>query len=154
MGKRMKLAIGNDHVGIELKLQLDKYFHLGGIDTKHFGAFNSDRMNYPEVGFQVANAVSYGDFDVGILICGTGVGMSIVANRVPGIFAVVCSEPYSAKMSREHNDSNILCLGARVIGPELGEMIVDTWLKAEYKGGRHQVRLDIINNYEEKRLRY
>ena len=144
----MKLAIGNDHVGLELKDILDEYCRLNRIEVKHFGAFTSDRMNYPEVAFQVAESVSRGDFDSGLLICGTGVGMSLAANKVSGIRAVVCSEPYSAKMGREHNDANILCLGARVIGPELAQMILGIWLEGKYEGGRHQTRVDMINNYE------
>tara|TARA_B100000780_G_C21126631_1_gene457390 strand:+ start:3990 stop:4427 length:438 start_codon:yes stop_codon:yes gene_type:complete len=144
----MRLAIGNDHVGLELKLKLDEYFSKHKIDLTHFGAYDENRMHYPEVGFAVSKAVSHGDYDAGILICGTGIGMAIVANKVSGIRAVVCSEPYSAGMSREHNDSNILCLGARVVGYDLAEMILNTWLNTKYEGGRHQTRVDMINNYD------
>ncbi len=144
----MKIAIGNDHVGLELKDKLDAYFAEKKIDIMHFGAFTSERMDYPEVGFKVAEAVSDGQLCSGILICGTGVGMSMAANQVNGIRAVVCSEPYSAKMAREHNDANILCIGARVIGSEVAQMILEQWLNSKYEGNRHQRRVDMINNYD------
>lgn len=106
-------------------------------------------MDYPEAAFKVAKAVSHGHCNFGVLICGTGVGMSLAANKVRGIRAVVCSEPYSAKMARQHNDANILCLGARVVGPDLARMILDIWLSEPFEGGRHQNRVDMINNYED-----
>lgn len=144
----MRIAIGNDHVGLELKNKLDTFFVEKNIDIMHIGTFNSERMDYPEIGFKIAETVSEGKFRSGILICGTGVGMSIVANQVNGIRAVVCSEPYSAKMAREHNDANILCLGARVIGTEMAKMILQQWFTSEYEGNRHQRRLDMISSYE------
>ena len=144
----MRIALGNDHVGLELKNKLDIYLEKKKIDVKHFGAFTDERMDYPEIGFKVAEAISEGKLISGILICGTGVGMSIAANRVNGIRAVVCSEPYSAKMAREHNDANILCIGARVIGSEMAQMILEQWFNSKYEGNRHQRRVDMINNYE------
>tara|TARA_B110000008_G_C16842366_1_gene513250 strand:- start:78 stop:515 length:438 start_codon:yes stop_codon:yes gene_type:complete len=143
----MKIAIGNDHIGIELKDTLDEYFNSKNIQTEHFGSSTKTRMNYPEIAFELSEAVAMGNFDSGILICGTGVGMSIAANKVNGIRAVVCSEPFSARMSREHNNANILCLGSRVIGSELAKMILDNWFDFNYLGDRHQVRVDMINNY-------
>lgn len=145
----MKVIIGNDHVGLELKNKLDEYFKLRDINIVHIGAFTKERMNYPEIAFKVSEAVINKDFDSGILICGTGLGMSIAANKVNGIRAVTVSEPYSAKMSREHNDANILCLGSRVIGTNLAEMILDNWFKAKCLHDRHQVRIDMINKYGE-----
>ncbi len=144
----MRIAIGNDHVGIELKNNLDTFFVEKNIDIMHLGTFNSERMDYPEIGFKIAETVSEGKYHSGILICGTGVGMSIVANQVNGIRAAVCSEPYTAKMAREHNDANILCLGARVIGIEMAKMILEQWFISEYEGNRHQRRLDMISGYE------
>ena len=107
-----------------------------------------ERCDYPIYGEKVANAVASGEVDLGILTCGTGVGISLAANKVKGIRAVVCSEPYTAKLSRMHNNTNILAFGARVVGPELAKMIVDEWLNAEYEGGRHQVRVDMIAEIE------
>jgi ribose 5-phosphate isomerase B len=144
----MKIAIGNDHVGLELKEKLDSYFDSKEIEIVHFGAFTIERMNYPEIAFQLSEAVARGEFDSGILICGTGVGMSLSANKVDGIRSVVCSEPYSARMAREHNNANILCFGSRVIGSEVAQMILDNWFESEYKGGRHQDRVEMINNYK------
>ncbi len=143
----MKIAIGNDHVGLELKEKLDSYFDSKEIEIVHFGAFTTERMNYPEIAFQLSEAVARGEFDSGILICGTGVGMSLSANKVDGIRSVVCSEPYSARMAREHNNANILCFGSRVIGSEMALMILDNWFDSKYDGGRHQDRVDMINNY-------
>lgn len=140
----MKIGIGNDHVALEMKLQIKEYLESKGYEVADFGTHTNDRCNYPEYGEAVANAVVRKDVDYGILICGTGVGISISANKVKGIRAVVCSEPYSAKLSKEHNNTNILAFGARVIGIELAKMIVDQWIEAEFKGGRHQTRIDYI----------
>lgn len=143
----MKIAIGNDHIGLDLKNMLDSFFEFKKIEIVHFGSYNEDRMHYPEVAFRVSEAISRGEFQKGILICGTGLGMSIAANKVRGIRAVVCSEPYSAKMAREHNNANILCLGSRVIGSELSKLIINEFLEAKYIGGRHDARVEMINNY-------
>ena len=144
----MKIAIGNDHVGLELKDKLNDYFQSKGIEIVHFGTFTAERMNYPDVAFKVSEAVASGEYEQGILICGTGIGMSLAANKVKGIRAVVCSEPYSAKMARSHNDANILCFGARVIGSEMAQMILDNWFDTQYEDGRHQARVNMINNYK------
>jgi ribose 5-phosphate isomerase B len=145
----MRVIIGNDHVGLELKNKLDQYFKLRDIEIVHLGTFSEERMNYPEIAFKLSESVINDDFDTGILICGTGLGMSIAANKVNGIRAVAVSEPYSAKMSREHNDANILCLGSRVIGTDLAEMILDNWFKTKYLNDRHEVRINMINKYGE-----
>ena len=108
------------------------------------GTDSPERFNYPVSGYKVARMVAGGEVDGGILICGTGVGISLSANKVHGIRAVVCSEPYSARLSRQHNNTNIVAFGARVVGIETAKDIVDAWLGAEYKGGRHQVRIDMI----------
>lgn len=144
----MKIAIGSDHVGLELKKEIIDYLVEKGIEVKDFGTDSPERCDYPVYGYKVAMAVSSGEFDKGILICGTGVGMSLAANKVKGIRCVVCSEPYSALLSRKHNDTNILAMGARVVGAELAKMIVDCWINAEYEGGRHQKRVEMIAQIE------
>jgi ribose-5-phosphate isomerase B len=141
----MKIAIGNDHVGIELKPIIVEYLKELGHTVDDFGAYTNERTDYPIYGRKVAEAVVNGEYDCGILICGTGVGISISANKVKGIRAVVCSEPYSAKLSKQHNNTNILAFGARVIGSELAKMIVKEWLEAEYEGGRHSKRVEMLN---------
>lgn len=121
-----------------------------GIEVKDFGTNSTERTDYPIYGEAVANAVASKEFDKGILICGTGVGISLAANKVNGIRAVVCSEPYSALLSRQHNDTNILAFGARVVGLDLALMIVDTWLSGVYEGGRHARRVQMISDIEER----
>ncbi|MBC1625298.1 ribose 5-phosphate isomerase B [Listeria welshimeri] len=144
----MKIAIGNDHVGIELKPIIIQFLKELGHEVEDFGAFTNERTDYPEYGKKVAENVAASKADLGILICGTGVGISIAANKVKGIRAVVCSEPYSAKLSREHNNTNILAFGSRVIGSEMAKMIVQNWLEAEFEGGRHQNRVTMIAGIE------
>ncbi|MBC1242798.1 ribose 5-phosphate isomerase B [Listeria welshimeri] len=144
----MKIAIGNDHVGIELKPIIIRFLKELGHEVEDFGAFTNERTDYPEYGKKVAENVAASKADLGILICGTGVGISIAANKVKGIRAVVCSEPYSAKLSREHNNTNILAFGSRVIGSEMAKMIVQNWLEAEFEGGRHQNRVTMIAGIE------
>lgn len=142
----MRIAIGSDHVGLELKLTIIDYLKELGYDVQDFGAYSSEKTDYPVYGVKVAEEVVKGNFDCGIIMCGTGVGISIAANKVKGIRAVVCSEPYSAKLSKEHNDTNILAFGSRVVGAELAKMIVREWLSAEFEGGRHQKRVDMLDN--------
>ncbi|EAE0220611.1 ribose 5-phosphate isomerase B [Listeria monocytogenes] len=146
----MKIAIGNDHVGIELKPVIVAYLQDLGHEVDDFGAFSNERTDYPEYGKKVAESVAAGKSDLGILICGSGVGISIAANKVNGIRAVVCSEPYSAKLSREHNNANILAFGSRVVGAELAKMIVQNWLDAEFEGGRHAKRVEMIARIEDE----
>lgn len=145
----MKLAIGSDHVGIELKPIIMDYVKELGHEIDDFGPNSTDRTDYPKYGKAVADAVASGEYDGGILICGTGVGISISANKVKGIRAVVCSEPYSAKLSKEHNNTNIVAFGSRVIGSELAKMIVKEWIEAEFEGGRHANRVDMIASLED-----
>lgn len=146
----MKIAIGNDHVGLELKETIIEELVKREYEIVDCGTNSSDRTNYPIFGEKVAKLVANNDVDLGIVICGTGIGISIAANKVKGIRAAVCSEPYSAKLSREHNDSNILAIGARVVGKEVAKMIVNEWLDAEYEGGRHQERIDLIREIENR----
>ena len=146
----MKIAIGNDHVAFEMKLQIKAYLEELGHSVIDFGTHTTERCHYPIYGELVANAVAHGEVDRGILICGTGVGISLAANKVRGIRAVVCSEPYTAVLSRQHNNTNILAFGARVIGIELAKMIVWEWLNATYEGERHQARIDMIDEIQRK----
>lgn len=139
-----KLAIGNDHGAVEMKFEVMKYLETKGYELVNVGADTTEPCNYPISGYKVARMVADGEVDGGILICGTGVGISLAANKVNGIRCCVCSEPFSAKMSREHNNSNIIAFGARVIGIEMAKMIVDEWLAAEFQGGRHQERVDMV----------
>lgn len=145
----MKVAIGSDHVGIDMKAEIKTHLEELGVQCVDFGTFSRDRTDYPLYAARVGCAVAGKQCDRGILICGTGVGMCIAANKIKGVRAVVCTEPYSAKLSREHNDTNVLALGARVIGVELAKMIVEIWLEAEYQGGRHEDRLRLISRLEE-----
>ena len=143
----MKIGIGNDHVAVEYKNVIREYIEAKyGYEVINYGTDSSERFNYEAV----ANAVVNGEVDKGIVICGTGVGISLAANKVNGIRCVTCSEPYSAKLSREHNNTTMLAFGARVGGIELAKMIVDAWLTGEYEGGRHQVRIDMLKEIEER----
>jgi len=146
----MKLAIGNDHAAVEMKKQISAYLSEKGYEIINVG--NDDPLDrqddYPIYGYRVARLVADGKADLGICICGTGVGISLAANKVPGIRACVCSEPYTAQLSRRHNNTNVLAFGARVIGIELAKMIVDAWLNAEFEGERHQRRISMIAEIE------
>lgn len=145
----MKLAIGNDHVGIELAPLIIKHLEEKGHEVLHIGAYSTERTNYPTYGKEVALKVINGEVDYGILICGTGVGISLAANKINGIRAVVCSEPYTAKLSKEHNNTNVLAFGSRVVGSELAKMIVDEWLNAEFEGGRHAELVKMLGEIEQ-----
>lgn len=148
---RKRIAIGSDHVGHPLKEQIKSYLDELGYTYQDFGTHSTERTDYPLFARSVTAAIVSKEADAGILICGTGVGMSITANKVKGIRAVVCTEPYSAVLSRQHNDTNVLALGARVVGSELARMIVKSWLEAEFEGGRHAARLEIISQMEANR---
>ena len=139
-----QIAIGCDHVGFELKTHIIEHLQSKGYGIKDFGTHSTERTDYPLFAKAVADAVTKGECEKGILVCGTGVGISIAANKVKGVRAVVCSEPYSALLSRAHNDTNILAIGARVVGRDLALMITDIWLGGEFEGGRHQRRVDMI----------
>lgn len=145
----MRIGIGNDHVAVELKGIIKEHLEAQGHEVVDYGTNSAERFDYPLSGYKVARAVASGEVERGVLICGTGVGISLAANKVHGIRACVCSEPYSAKLSREHNNTNIIAFGARVVGSELAKMIVDAWLGAEFEGGRHQRRIDMLAEIEE-----
>ena len=146
----MKVAIGCDHAGIRLKPALIEYLIKHGHDFKDFGTYSNGSCNYAEYGAKVAEAVASDEFDRGILICGTGIGMSIVANKVPGIRCAHCHDTFSAKATRQHNDSNVIAFGERVIAAELMLDIVDLFLNTEFEGGRHVERLNTIKAVESK----
>ena len=145
----MKIAIGNDHVAVGMKNHITEYLTDKGYEIVNFGTDTSERCDYPVYGKKVAEAVVSGECELGILICGTGIGISVAANKVKGIRAAVCSEPYSARLTRQHNNANIIAFGARVVGEATAEMIVDEFLNAEYEGGRHQTRIDMISAIEQ-----
>jgi len=147
----MKIAIANDHTGYELKNILKAFIESKGHEVINCGADTMDSVDYPIYGRKAALAVINGEADRAVLICGTGFGISLAANKTPGIRCVVCSEPYTALLSRLHNDSNALALGARVVGSELAKMITDVWLSAEFEGGRHTRRLAMIEGIEKIR---
>lgn len=143
-----KICIGSDHGGYELKEHIKGLLDELGVEYDDFGSFNEDSVDYPDVGLRVAEAVANGKYKAGMLFCGTGIGMSIVANKVKGIRAALCHDVFSARASREHNDANILIMGGRVIGNGHASMIVQEWLNAEFLGERHARRIGKIAEYE------
>lgn len=144
----MKVAIGNDHTAVELKNHIKEYLEKRGYEIVNVGVDGTASCHYPIYGKRVADLVASGECDLGVLICGSGVGISLAANKVKGIRAVVCSEPYSAKMARTHNNANIVAFGARVVGPAMAEEIVDAFFDASFEGGRHQARVDMLTAIE------
>ena len=147
----MKVAFGCDHAAINLKNVLMEHLKERGYECVDYGAQDPNvKVDYPVSGLQVAEAVASGEVDKGVLVCGTGIGISLAANKVPGIRAAVCSEPYSAKLTVQHNNANIIAMGARVVGDELAKMIVDAFFDAEFEGGRHANRVNMIADIEKK----
>ncbi len=146
----IKIAIGSDHAGFHLKREIKKYFQEQDLQFTDFGVDTDDSVDYPDIALLVAESVVRGDNKYGILVCGTGIGMVMAANKVPGIRAALCHDPFSARASREHNDANIIALGERVTGPGLACAIIESWLKTDFQGGRHQRRIDKIKAIEEK----
>ena len=145
------LAIASDHAGFSLKAEILKHLDEKGVPYEDLGTCDCiTSVDYPDYGLLVAEAVSRGTHEKGIIVCGTGIGISIAANKVPGVRAALCTDSYMAKMSREHNDANVLALGARVIGAGLAADIVDSWLSASFLGGRHKTRVDKFTSIEDK----
>lgn len=142
----MKIILGSDHGGYELKEKISLYLKDRGYEVEDIGTHGPESVDYPHYAVQAARAVAGGKADRGILVCGSGIGMCIAANRIPGARAVQASEPFEAKMSRRHNDSNILCLGGRFIGQDLAMEILETWLAELFEGGRHKRRIDLIDS--------
>lgn len=149
----MKIAIGSDHAGLSLKNEVVKHLEKKQIEFKDFGTFSEDSTDYPDYAQTVAEEVAANNFDFGILVCGTGIGISIAANKVPGIRAALCSDTFSAHSSREHNDANILALGARVLGVGIALDIVDSFLNASFLGDRHLKRVNKITAIENKYMK-
>jgi len=147
--REMRIALGADHAGFLLKEEIAKYLQQKGYEFKDFGVFSTESVDYPDQAAIVARAVASGQFDQGIIICGTGIGVSISANKIKGIRAALCHDVFSAQMARVHNDSNVLAMGARVVGPGLALAIVEAYLKGEFAGGRHQRRVDKMMKLEE-----
>lgn len=145
---KVKVAIASDHGGLNIKKMLVEKLTELGYEMKDFGPITNESVDYPDYAFPLCEAVASGEYDKGILICGTGIGMSISANKVKGIRAALVHDIFSAKATREHNDSNVLCMGERVIGPALAEEIAKVWLGTDFEGGRHNNRVDKIKNYE------
>lgn len=141
----MKIAMGNDHTAVDLKNAIKAYVESKGYEVIDFGTNTKDSCDYPVYGAKVGRAVASGEADYGITICGTGVGIGIAAGKVKGVRVCTCSEPYSARMSRRHNNSNVLSFGARVVGEEMAKMIVDEWLDNPYEGGRHERRVKMLD---------
>jgi len=141
----MRIATGSDHAGLALKQGLREYLESEGHTVTDLGTHTKESCDYPDYAAEVARAVVDGDADFGLLLCGTGVGMCMAANKVAGIRAAVVSDSFSARATRQHNDANVLCLGERVVGQGLAREILAAWLDAEYEGGRHQRRIDKIS---------
>ncbi len=146
----MKIAIGSDHAGFKLKEEIKKFLEEKGMEVIDFGTNFEERVDYPDYAIPLAESVAKGEEDLGILICGTGIGMSIAANKVKGIRASLVSDVYSAHSAREHNNANVLCMGGRVLGTELAKEITNAWLNAKFLGGRHERRINKIAEYENK----
>lgn len=142
------IVIGSDHGGFELKGHIKKYLADKGIEYKDVGCFSEESVDYPDIASALCAEITGGDAERGILICGTGIGISIAANKTDGIRAAVCTDEYCARMCRRHNNANVLCLGGRVVGRELALSIVETYLTEEFEGGRHQNRIDKIHAIE------
>ena len=141
----MRVVIASDHAAIEFRQELAEAVRELGHEVTDLGTNDPTKADYPYFGHKAAEAVAAGDFDRGIVVCGSGIGISIAANKTHGIRCVVCSEPYSAVLSRKHNDTNMLAMGARVIGIELAKMIATMWLETDFEGGRHQRRVNQLN---------
>ncbi len=146
----MKIAIASDHGGFAHKEEIREYIKTLGHEVEDMGCYSTDSVNYPDYAFPLCEKVANGEFDRGILVCGTGIGMSICANKVKGIRCALCGDVLSAKLTREHNNTNVLAMGGRIIGIETAKEITRVWLETEFTGGRHQKRIDMITNYENK----
>ena len=144
----MRVVLGSDHGGYELKEAIRTHLEAKGLEVQDLGTHSTDSVDYPEYGFAVGNAIIKGEADLGIAICGTGQGISMAANKIRGIRAALCTETFSARMAREHNNANVLTLGGRVTGVGLALDIVDIFLKTEFAGGRHARRVNLISNIE------
>ncbi len=143
------IAVGSDHGGLELKAAIKSALAVRGLAVDDYGTANTDSVDYPDFAEKVAGAVARGDVELGILVCGTGIGMSIVANKFPGVRAALATDEFMAQMAKEHNNANVLVLGGRVLNEDLAVKMVNVWLDSSYEAGRHQRRLDKISRLEE-----
>jgi ribose 5-phosphate isomerase B len=149
----VQIGLACDHGGFGLKEELKIFLKGLGVEAIDLGAFNEESVDYPDFGALVAERVSQGDLEKGILICGTGIGMSILANKFPGVRAALANDLYSSRLSREHNDANVLVIGGRIVGRDLAKEIVKVWLDTPFSGGRHQRRLDKIKALEKSKFK-
>lgn len=148
----MKIGIGNDHAAVDMKNEIKAYLEEKGYEVVNYGTDTNESCDYPIYGEKVGVAVANGEVDLGVLICGTGIGISLAANKVEGVRAAVCSEPYSARLTRQHNNANIIAFGARVVGIDMAKMIVDEFLGAEFMGGKHARRVDMLMDIERRKI--
>ncbi|APM41010.1 ribose 5-phosphate isomerase B [Clostridium kluyveri] len=146
----MKIALGSDHAGFPLKKEIIEHLRNKGLEFEDFGTFSEESCDYPDYALKVGEQVVNKNYDFGILVCGTGIGISIAANKIPGVRAALCGDTFSAHACREHNNANILAIGQRVVGVGLALDIVDNFLFTEFQGGRHQKRIDKIGEIEKK----
>ena len=150
MGTKERIGIGNDHAAVGLKMEIKAYLEEKGYEVVNYGTDTEESCDFPVYGERVARAVVDGEVDKGVLICGTGIGISLAANKVKGIRCAVCSEPVTAHLTKLHNNANIIAFGARIVGPETAKAIVDAWLETEFLGGKYQRRLDMLTDIEER----
>jgi ribose 5-phosphate isomerase B len=146
----MKIAIGCDHLGLPLKEEIILFLRKRQVDVQDYGACFSEKVDYPDVAEKVAFAVQSGEFDRGILVCGTGIGMAIAANKIPGVRAAVVHDPYSAERSRKSNNAQILTMGSLIVGPKVAEMLVSIWLESEFQGGESARKVEKISQIEKR----
>ena len=149
----MRIGVACDHGGFELKEELKAFLKSLGVEPTDMGTFSEESVDYPDFGVLVAERVSRGELEKGILICGTGIGMSMVANKFPRVRAALANDLYSSRCSREHNDANVLIIGGRIVGKELAKEIVRVWLETAFAGGRHKRRLEKIEALEKERFK-
>ena len=149
----MQIGLACDHAGFELKEELKAFLKSLGVKVIDMGPFNEDSVDYPDFGVLVAEKVSRGEFEKGVLICGTGIGMAMVANKFPRVRAAVANDLYSSRCSREHNDANVLIIGGRIVGRELAKEIVKVWLETPFAGGRHKRRIEKIEALEREKFK-
>ena len=147
----MKIAIGSDHAGLSLKNELVEAIKARGHEIRDVGTFSGESVDYPDFASQVARSVGKGEVERGVLVCGTGIGMSIVANKHRGVRAALCTSEFEARMARAHNDANVLCVGQRVVGPGLARAILETFLDSPFEGGRHEKRVQKIRDADAER---
>jgi len=146
----MKIALGSDHAGFFLKEEIKKYLSINKIDYKDFGTYNKEPCDYPDLTIKVCEAILKGDFDRGILVCGTGIGMSIAANKIRGIYAALCDNTFTAYLSRSKNNTNVLVLPGNIVAPALAKEIIRIWFETEFEGGRHEKRINKIKEIESR----